>query len=739
VLGSALALAAGCSAEDGITEENQNQVNEEPNPDLNVAYIVLDDAGFSDLGSYGSEIETPNLDRLAEDGLRYNNFNVTPLCSPTRASLLTGRNNHTVGMGSVANFDFGEEFPNKRGAIKPAAGTIAEVLSENGYNTYAVGKWHLAPTAEVTPAGPYHNWPLGKGFQRYYGFLEDSADQYRPELIEDNHPVSVPDKENYHFSEDVVDHSKQYLLDKMTTSPNTPFFLYMAFGAQHQPHQVPEKYIEMYDGVYDEGWDVIREQRFEKQKELGMIPVDTELSSRNPGVQAWEDVTEDEKEAFIRYQQTYAGFLTHTDEQIGRFIDFLEEKDELDNTVIVFISDNGASGMGGEIGSINQSLEYNFIPEDIDDIVERIEEMGGENYGTDYPAGWGQVSNTPFEFYKNSAFAGGTQTPMIVHWPDGIQDPGEIRSQYTYVSDITATIYDVIGIKPPESVNGVEQMPLHGKSFADTFYNEEAEAPRETQYFEMTGNRAIYHDGWRAVSLHEKGEPFEEDEWALYHVEEDFSQINDVAEEEPEKLKELQDLWKDEADQYDVLPMSDNFVELLAHVPEDSPRARDQFTFYPEMSHLSDSASPPIINRSYTIDAFLHYENGDEGVLVASGNDKSGYTLYIKNGKVIYEYNAGFERYKMISAEDLPTGDLQIQFKFDKTDEYAGVGKIYVNDEQVTEGEMDQTLPYKISFEGMDIGKDLLYPVSPDYEDEGDFEYTGELEKVIFELEDDVE
>ncbi|MFC5589417.1 arylsulfatase [Sporosarcina soli] len=748
-----LTMLAGCSyrseasgtrtLEESIKSKNSIRENQpesgEPPSKTNIAYIVLDDSGFADLGSYGSEIKTPHLDKLAENGLRYNNFHVTPLCSPTRASLLTGRNHHTVGMGSVANFDYGPEFPNKRGSIIPAAATVAEVLSESGYNTYALGKWHLAPTSQVTPAGPYHNWPLGKGFNRFYGFLEDSADQYRPELTEDNHPIPVPDKDNYHFSEGIVDKSIQYALDNITTSPDTPFFMYMAFGAQHQPHQVPEKYIDMYDGVYDEGWDVIREQRFEKQKELGIIPESTELAPTNPGVEKWDNLSDDHKKAFIRMKQTYAGFLTHTDEQIGRFIDFLEEKGELDNTIIVFLSDNGASAIGGELGSVNQALAYNFIPEKIEDIVENIEVMGGERAGTDYPAGWGQVSNTPFKFYKNSTYAGGTHTPMIVHWPEGIKDKGGIRTQYVNVSDVTATIYDALGIDVPKKVKGIEQLPLDGTSFTYTFDDGGAKSVKKTQYFEVSGHRAIYHDGWRAVTMHKKGEPFEKDVWELYHVEKDFSEVHDLAKKEPKKLLEMKDLWQKEAEKNGVLPLSDLFLEAFANVADDSPRARRTFTYYPGMSHLSESASPAIINRSYKIDVPITYKNGDEGVLIALGNHKSGYTLYIKDNRLVYEYNVGFARYKAISEKDLTEGELDIRFEFDKTGDYAGIGSLFVNDKKVGEVEMEATLPYKTSFEGMDIGKDLLYPVSTDYEDQGEFAFTGTIEKVVFELEDNVE
>ncbi|WP_233201453.1 arylsulfatase [Sporosarcina sp. P13] len=751
-ISSMVAVAAGCSPKldaqsSSANSDKQNLKVGERSTEIetgdvpsktNIVYMVLDDSGFSDLGSFGSEIKTPNLDKLAKNGLRYNNFNVTPLCSPTRASLLTGRNHHTVGMGSVANFDYGPEFPNKRGSIRPEAGTIAEVLSENGYNTYALGKWHLSPTSQVTPAGPYNNWPLGKGFNRFYGFLEDSADQYRPELTEDNHSIPVPSKEGYHFSKDIVDKSIQYAVDNISVAPDNPFFMYMAFGAQHQPHQVPEKYIDMYNGVYDEGWDVIRQKRFDKQKALGIIPKDTKLATTNPGVDKWDDLSEENKKAFIRMKQTYAGFLTHTDEQVGRFMDFLEEKGELDNTMIVFLSDNGASAIGGKLGSVNQSMAYNTIPENIDDILDNYEEMGGEKAGTDYPAGWGQVSNTPFKFYKNSTYAGGTHTPLIISWPAGIKDKGAIRSQYVHVSDITATVYDMLGIEVPETIKGVEQMPLSGTSFVKSFTDSNAESAKKTQYFEVSGHRAIYSEGWRALTMHVKGEPFENDKWELYHVDKDFSEMHDLAKEEPKKLEEMKKLWMKEAEENGVLPLSDLFLEAFANVADDSPRARSSFIYYPEMSHLSDSASPPIINRSYTIDVPIKHKGHDEGVLLALGNHKSGYTLYIKNNQLVYEYNAGFKRYKIVSDKKLDEGELVIQFAFNKTDDYAGIGSLYVNDEKYAELKMEKTLPYKTAFEGMDIGKDLLYPVSPEYADQGEFNYSGYIEKVVFKLKNDL-
>ncbi|MEW9670012.1 arylsulfatase [Ammoniphilus sp. 3BR4] len=743
---SAVALAASLTVSSTISFAAENQglskmeektahVAKAPKP--NIVYITLDDSGFSDLASYGSEIKTPNIDKLAANGIRYNNFNVTPLCSPTRASLLTGRNNHAVGMGTVTNFDLGPDYPNKRGQITPAAGTVAEILKENNYSTFAVGKWHLAPTHQITPAGPFHNWPLGKGFERYYGFIEDSTDQFRPELVYDNHSIETPKREDYHVSEDVVDHARQFVTDQISVAPDKPFFLYMNFGAQHMPHQVPQKYIDMYKGKYDKGWDKIREERFSRQKQLGIIPKDAELTPNNPGVQPWDSLTAAEKRAFARFQETYAGFLTHTDEQIGRFIDYLESVGELENTMIVLISDNGASSIGKNTGSINHMLAYNFMPENLNDILPRLDEIGSDKAGSDYPAGWAQVSNTPFKLYKNSAYAGGTRTPLIISWPARIKDKGSIRTQYAHVSDITPTVLDVAGITAPETLKGVQQMPLHGTSLAYTFDDGKAPSQKKTQYFEVTGHRAIYHDGWRAIAFHKKGDPYEKDKWELYHVEKDYAEVHDLAAQYPDKLKELQDLWWEEAKQYNVLPITDIFIEGFKSIPEDSSRARDTFVYYPGMSHLSDSASPPIMDRSYTISIPIERsKTSEQGVLIALGSHESGYTLYIKDNKLFYDYNAGTAIYRVESNVEVPRGKAVVRYEFKRTAPNKGVGTLYINDKKVGEASIDQTIPYKTSFEGLDIGRDTLYPVSPNYADRDEFTFTGSIERVVYDLQD---
>nr|WP_176330351.1 arylsulfatase [Oceanobacillus rekensis] len=732
-LGGCQAQTEEANADAGPVEEAENQAKIEEK--TNVMYIVLDDSGFSDLGSFGSEISTPNIDALAENGLRYNNFHTAPVCSPTRASLLTGRNTHAVGMGNVANFDFGEEYPSRRAEIPKEAGFVTEVLGENNYTNFGLGKWHITPTVELSPAGPYDRWPLGRGFDRYYGNLEDSSDQFRPELFRDNSIVPLPDVENYHYSEDIVGNARQYITDHVSIRPDDPFFMYLGFGAQHMPHQVPEEYIEMYEGKYDEGWDVLREQRFAKQKELGVIPGDAELAPSDPDVPAWDSLNEEQKKLYTRFMETYAGFLTHTDEQVGKLVNSLEEKGELDNTLIVLISDNGASFSGGENGATNQALAYSKVPEEFESMLEKYDQIGGEQTNSDYPSGWSQVSNTPFAKFKGTTHAGGIRTSMIAHWPNGIESKGEISTQFTHVSDITATVYDVLGIEVPDQLNGIEQMEVTGISFAETFDNPDAKTGKDTQYFELSGKRTIYHDGWKAISKHEPGTDFEDDEWELYNVTEDFSELYNVAADHPELVEELIDLWNEEAEKNNVFPLSEGFLEGLANLPEGNIRARKSFTYYPGMSHLSESAAPLTLNRNYEITIPIVSGKGDEGVLLALGNDKSGYTFYVKENMLHYEYHNGAERFIITSDKNLGEGENTVTFAFEKTGEHQGTGTLFINDDPVGETEI-LSLPFKTSFEGLDIGKDLLYPVSPEYADKESFPFTGEIEKVQYDFEE---
>ncbi|MDQ0257120.1 arylsulfatase [Evansella vedderi] len=700
---------------------------------LNVVYIVLDDSGFSDFGCFGSEIETPNLNWLAENGLRFTNYHSPPTCSPTRSSLLTGRNHHAVGMATVANFDFGPEFPNKRGRIVPEAATIAEVLKGNGYNNYALGKWHLSPSHQATPAGPYDNWPLGKGFDRFYGFLEDSTDQYKPEMVNDNTFVE-DNEEGYHVSEAIVNKANQYITDHVSIDPNRPFFLTLNFGAQHQPVQVFKEYIDLYSGKYDVGWDVIRKQRFEKQKELGIIPENAEFIARNPGVKAWDELSSEEQKVFARFKEVYAGFLTHTDEQIGKLLDHLRAVDELDKTIVVVISDDGASSRGSTNGSVNHTLSYNGIDQDFDYILEDYDDMGSEKSKIEFPNGWAQVSNTPFKFYKATTFEGGLRNPLIIYHPTKIEEKGGIRNQYLHVSDITPTIYDLLDVKMPEEVKGVKQMPLHGQSFLQAFHNPEARG-REIQYYEHNGMRAIYYKGWKAIGIRRPGQPFENDPWQLYHAEVDCTENHNLAETNKEKLVELQKIWEVEAEKYNVFPMSDAGPDGFSKIADDTLRARNYFVLYPGMSHLPEGAAPFIINRSYSIRVPIERKSGaEEGVLVALGGSESGYTLYIKNNRLVYEYNIGTMLYRVESREDVPKGEITVELYFKRTGNYKGVASLYIDDCKVGEGAIEQTHPYKLSFEGLDIGKDSRYPVSPVYRNLGEFSFTGIIKKVIYDI-----
>ncbi|WP_413306020.1 arylsulfatase [Bacillus sp. 1P10SD] len=703
----------------------------------NIVFIVLDDMGFSDLGCYGSEIKTPNIDRLAQNGLSYNNFHVTPLCSPTRASLLTGRNHHSVGMGVLANFDLGPDVPNSRGKIKSSAGTLAEILKENDFSTYAVGKWHLTPIYEETPAGPFDNWPLGKGFERFYGFLDACSDQYTPTLVYDNHNVEPPKKTDYHLSEDLVDHGIKFISDHVSIFPDKPFFMNLAFGAQHYPHQVSQSYIDMYKGTYAKGWDQIREERLERQKLLGIVPQDTVLAERNPGVKEWDKLTSDEKRLFERFQETYAGFLTHTDEQIGRFVDFLEAIGQLDNTMIVFLSDNGASQEGEFDGILEPDSYYNGIPTTAEKMFDRIDEIGGPNAHPNYPRGWAQASNTPFKYYKQTTFDGGIHVPLIYHFPNRIKDIGSVRNQFHHVIDITPTVLDLAGISAPKEIKGVKQMPLHGKSMQYTFDNPKVQTIRETQYFLMGAQRAIWHDGWKATSFHTKGTPFEDDRWELYNTIEDFSQSNNLAEWFPEKLNELKEIWFVEAEKYDALPIIDKTIELFSYVsPDDRVRNRTEFTYYPNMGYTL--AMPSILNRSYKIKVPIDcLSKESKGVLIAHGSPNSGYTMYIQNNRIYYEYNYVGTVYKIESNLEIPVGKSTIRFEFEKTGQFQGKGSLFIDDHHVGEVDMPRTLPFLISMEGLSVGRDAYLPVSKNYTDRGDFAFTGNIQKIEFILQND--
>ncbi len=515
----------------------------------NLVYIVLDDTGFGDLGCYGASVSTPNIDSLAAGGLLFNNFHSKAVCSPTRASLLTGRNNHSVGMKELAGGDQG--YPHTRGRVPATAANIAQILSRNGYSTFAVGKWHLVPREDMTAAGDRTHWPLQKGFDRFHGFLSGWTDQYRPDLVTDNHAVATPEREGYHFSEDVVDQAIEMVEGALGADAEKPFFLYLAFGATHAPIQVPRRYIEKYKGAFDAGWDAVRERRYRKQLELGVIPAGSELPARNPGDPAWGELSDKERKVYARFMEAYAGFTEHTDDQIGRVIDFLKAKGEFHNTLVILLSDNGGAPEAGVKGNFARSYGDQTT---VDEMFERIDELGGPGTQPLYPRPWAMASSAPFQYYKLWPFNGGVRTPMIVSWPARVQETG-LREQFVDVIDVTPTVLDFLGVEAPEVFDGICQIPMQGKSLRAVFDDPNAPAPRDTQYFELWGSRGIYHQGWKAVAFHTPGTDFESDHWELYNVAADFTETADLASQYPEKLQQLQELWWAEAAKNGALPL----------------------------------------------------------------------------------------------------------------------------------------------------------------------------------------
>ena len=516
----------------------------------NVVYIVVDDLGFAEVGAFGSEIATPSIDAVAQEGLRFTNFHTRSICSPTRASLLTGRNSHAVGMKDLAGNDTG--YANARGRITPAAATIAQALRAHGYSTYAAGKWHLTPHSEMVASGDRTHWPLQKGFDRFYGFLSGWTDQFHPALTIDNHPAATIDRDGYHFSEDIVTQSIGMVDAGRRANPDKPFFLYLSFGAAHSPVQVPDEYLNRYRGRYAEGWDALRAARFARQKELGLFPADAVLAPKRTDDRAWSELSADEQRVFARYMEIYAAFVEHTDVQIGRVVDYLRRTGEIDDTILVILSDNGPASEAQNGGFT--SPYGGALP--IDESLARLDDLGTERSEPMYQREWAMAGAAPFQRYKLSMFEGGLRTPLIVRWPDMVADPGGLRSQFIDVIDITPTVYDVIGITPAAVVDGVEQMPMHGASFRAAIAGADAPPPRDRQVYELRGNRAIWHDGWKAVSIRAESGDFADDTWQLFDLANDPTEAIDVSADHPDRVRAMEQLWWEEAARQGVLPLT---------------------------------------------------------------------------------------------------------------------------------------------------------------------------------------
>lgn len=536
----------------------------------NIVYVLYDDLGWSDFGCFGSDIETPTADRLAAEGLRYTNFHVTPLCSPTRACLLTGRNHHSTGMGMLPNFAMG--YPGYTGMLHKSTATLAEMAQTQGYSTFGVGKWHLTPMNQFTGAGPFDQWPLQRGFDRYYGTPDGLTNQWKPDLIEDNHWVDVPDTPDYHFTPDIIDGAISMVHDHRNGDAQKPFFLYVAFCAPHYPHHVPRSYIDKYVPVFEKGWDATRADRIERQKALGLVSPQTPLPERNPDVKAWDDYAPDDQAAMVRLQAAYAGMVEHTDEHLGRLVATLEEMGELDNTMFVLFSDNGASQEGGEAGSMNAMkffTGYDTTEEELAEVKANLDGIGSEEWMNHYATGWSMAGNTPLKRWKQDTHGGGVRSPLIIRYPGELPDPGGVRRQFHHAIDITPTALDVAGLELPDHVKGVAQKPIEGLSMRYTFAAPDAPTTKTVQYFEMNGQRAIWQDGWKAVTHHEpmlglvfviSGEAekltdFDADQWELYHLDTDWNEVHDLAAAEPERLAAMIELWWEEARSHDALPL----------------------------------------------------------------------------------------------------------------------------------------------------------------------------------------
>jgi len=727
----------------------------------NVLFIVLDDTGFGHLGCYGSPIHTPNLDRLAANGLRYTNMHTTALCSPSRSCILTGRNHHANAMSCITEGATG--YPGANGLIPFENGFLSEMLIPHGYNTFAIGKWHLTPAEQVTAAGPFDRWPLGRGFERFYGFMGGDTHQYYPDLVADNHQVTAPKtpEQGYHLTEDLVDRAIELIADSKQVAPDKPFFMYFCTGAMHAPHHVSKEWADKYKGQFDDGWDAYREKVFEQQKKLGLIPIDTQLSKRDPDVAAWASLSDDERRLYARMMEVFAGFLEHTDHHIGRMLAFLEASGQLDNTIVMVISDNGASSEGGPHGSLNENLFFNNVPETLEDNLKGIDELGGPKYFNHYPWGWAWAGNTPFRRWKRETYRGGVSDPFIVHWPDGIAAKGEIRTQYAHAIDMVPTVLDALGIEAPHHIRGVTQSPVQGVSFMHTFDDGDAASRRHTQYFEMMGHRAIYHDGWRAVcpvpgpSFAEAGLGFGElavtedklreldaEGWELYHVEEDFSESRNIAAENRPKLIELIATWYAEAGKYNVLPIDSRGVSRLAEERPQLGVDRARYVFYPGTSSISGPAAPRTLNRPHSITTTVEIADDTQGVLVAQGGASGGYALYVKDHKLHYAYNyLGVQEFHVATTDALPRGRHELRFEFEPTGEpdvahgrgTPGRAQLYVDGKLSGQIDLPVTIPLSIGItEGLTCGRDEGSTVTPDYE--APFAFTGTIEQIAVDV-----
>jgi arylsulfatase len=710
----------------------------------NVLLVVLDDVGFAQVGCFGSDIETPAIDALAAGGLRYSSFHTTALCSPTRACVLTGRNHHVAGMGRIVDLATG--FPGYDARIPRACALLPAMLTPHGYAAYAIGKWHLTPEDEEHLGSRRDRWPLGRGFERFYGFFGGETHQFVPALVHDNHYVEPPAtfEDGYHLTTDLVDHSIECIEDLRNVDVDKPWLLYLATGACHSPHQAPAAWIERYRGHFDRGWDEWREATLARQKAAGLLPAHTQLSERPDWVPSWSSLNETERRVYARYMEAFAGYLSHTDAEIGRLIAKLDSLGELDNTVVVLLSDNGASSEGGPVGSLNDARVWNMLPRTVEEAAERIEEIGGPRIHNNYPWGWTVAGNTPFRRWKRETHEGGVADPLIVRWPRGIAARGEVRSQYVHAIDVVPTLLEVIGIDAPTSVAGVDQVPIDGVSFAYTFDDAHAPERHTTQYYEMLGCRALYHEGWKAVTYHEiqADEPgLDRAPWELYDLRADPAERVDLAETEPDRLAALVALWWTEAERNNVLPLDNRPFSEMVFGRASSVRDRSRYTYFPGRAPVPESVAVNVRGRRHAITAHVTIPEGTglvEGVLAVQGSVLGGWSFHLLgDGRLVYVHNlAGWRAYRVEApvAPDgrLSPGDHTLGMRFDPP-----LVELLVDGSVVGAGEVRRTIWSRFSLTGAGLTAGWSPDFSPADEDyRGRFAFTGVLHRVDIDVRD---
>lgn len=681
----------------------------------NILMVVLDDIGFGDLGCYGAEHSTDTIDRIANEGVMFNNFHVTALCAPTRACLLTGRNAHAVGVGNIA--EWGRNHPGYRGWIRKDASTLSEILRPQGYSTYAIGKWHLTSLEDQNGSGPFDQWPTGRGFDRWYGFHGNAMDHWHPEMFE-NTSAAYPNKaEDYHLSTDLVSKSIQYIRDHITSSPERPFFTYLAFGACHFPLHAPKDDIHRKKGMYDHGWDAVRQKRFRRQIAEGIIPQDTRLSERNDTVPQWNSLSSDQKKFAARGQEIYAAFLEHTDRQIDQLMQFLKKENQYDDTIVIVLSDNGAAYGGPIEGRIDVRRDAYLGRSPFEERLSQIDTFGSDaSYGM-HSRGWSQASNTPLKWFKADTYGGGTRSPLIFRWGNGDLDKSKIRTQYTHAIDLVPTLLEMIQVSNPEVLNGEKLLPIQGKSFAYAFDHADAPTTKKVQYFETLGDRAIWADGWKAVTKHKKGDDYDNDVWELYHTDTDFSESTNLASEHPDKLQQLIDTWNVEAKRYNILPMEDDTLKLYYSA---TPPPRAHYVFYPQMTRLDRLSAPDIYNHDTVFRADVNIEedwSNINGVLLASGDSGAGYEWFISNGKVYFVYVYTRHDKTILESSEIISQDVQVlELRMKKKSGGKTTLSMYIDEREVGMVEILKMWPIATPNSGLRCGENQHAPISRMYD-----------------------